>query len=158
MLSNNKGVFMIKKAFKYNGTFGWIAIIAIVVVIGLSMVGCGDDDGGNPVNTGGNGSGNKVIITEVPANLIDVAGGIYIGSTTNNTIARGSATISGNSIIYEPYDPNGTYPYPPWTGRGPYYITILLGDYYYYKNGTATQQTYNFSSATSTIPFSKFAR
>jgi hypothetical protein len=148
-----------KKAFKQNGTsaFGWIAIIAIVSVISLSMVGCGDDDRDNPVDPGGNG-GNRIIITGVPANLlVDNARYIFISSLINNEdiVAMGDETISGNSIIYDTY----TLTLEPWIGRGSYYISIILvGDYYIYSNGTETQQKYNFSSATSTIPFNKFAR
>jgi hypothetical protein len=165
MLNNNKGVFMIKKAFKQkwhtiSSLFGWIAIIAIVAVIGLSMVGCGDDDGGNPVDP----DGNKVIITEIPANLL-VSGStqyLEVSDLNENVVAASDGTVSGNSVIFDTYIPylqSGTYPYPPWTGRGSYYLRITLFiNAYYYENGTGTAQTYNFSLATSTIPFSKFAR
>jgi hypothetical protein len=52
-----------------------------------------------------------------------------------------------------------------WTGSGPYYLRLWLinsddsdGHHYYYTNGTGELQKIGITSATTSIPFSKFTR
>ena len=75
----------------------------------------------------------------------------------------GIVTISGDSASFALLQYEGQ---SPWTGSGSYYIMLILNindegseKGYVYANGTDVKNitTYSISSASTTIPFAKFA-
>jgi hypothetical protein len=132
----------------------WFGIITIALVIAFSFAACDDGSGGGLLGSGGGDT--KITITGIPAGITTASmdiideGGSYIG--------EGTGSVSGTSVTYS-LKKRGTF--SSWNGRGPYYLHLGLniwsgGGWYNYTNGSGSEQTYNISSATNTIPFSKF--
>jgi hypothetical protein len=148
-----------KKVFK---VFGLIALLA---VIGFSMAACSDDSS----------SGSKSIT------ISNLTGAerclVYLMSNEQSSrIAYGEGVVSRDSVTI---NLTGNTTERPWTGSGPYYLFLETTrgdekDYLIYTNGQTTAQLginasdsnalkfqktprYNFSSAASTVDFSRFA-
>jgi hypothetical protein len=155
----------------------WFGIVAFVAAIWLSMAAC-DDGSGGPGGGGGGGSGAAKTITIT--GLTGMGGSVEINVESDSiTVAHGKGTISNNSVTFTLY--SGIKGDSPWTGSGSYYLHFIYEDgpffgknIYFYSDGKTNGQLgiddsslvrtsdlrklpkYNFSSASSTIPFSKF--
>jgi hypothetical protein len=153
----------------------WFGIVTIVVAIGFSMAAC-DDGSGGPGGGGGSGAAKTITIT----GLTGMGGSVEIWVENESyTVAHGKGTISNNSVTFTMY--SGISGDSPWTGSGSYYLYLTWVDgpffgknIYFYSEGQTNGQRgiddssfvrtsdlrklpkYNISSASSTIPFSKF--
>ena len=133
----------------------WLGILVIVLVFGMTVVGCG--------------AGKKITITGLSGtwhgnrDSIDV---IVMSSFLNNeVIAYGTGKISGDSATVSLKNPDDT----PWTGSGSFYLMIDPGDFLYTKGKTLSElgisneydlgmklPKYNITSTKSTIAYSDF--
>jgi hypothetical protein len=127
------------------------------LTFGIVIAGCDDgntDDGGDSAKTititGLSGKSGEAVIT-LSTGLDDSA----------TLVAAGIGTISGDSASFALLKEG----YSPWTGSGSYYIVLTLNDNgektYVYTNGGEDPEedavAYSISSASTTIPFGKFA-
>jgi hypothetical protein len=158
----------------------WLGILILVLVFGMMLVSCGDGDGDG--STSGDGGAKSITITGIigiPGNPDMVYFGVWKNHDINKggLVAEGEGRISNNSVTFSLFKGDD-----PFTGSGSY---VLIPEFwsegfsdeipYVYTNGqtlvalgiTASDNEssffaklprYSISSATSTIPFSKFAK
>jgi hypothetical protein len=98
----------------------------------------------------------KITITGISGGITTAL--LDVIDSDGNYIGEGVGSISGNSVTYS-VNIRGSL--SSWNGRGPHYLHIDLNiwsgsGWYDYTDGTGSDQTYNISSASSAIPFSKF--
>jgi len=135
-----------------------LGIIAIVAVIGFSMIGCKDDDGGN--------TDPKTLVLTMPnANQNTPLSGFQLGVfPVGTTLAQAQArtgivagTLSAGTQSFDADSVTLTLPLyninddTRWTGNGTYdiyamYMDVVSGGFRSYKKGSV-----NFSSATTYI-------
>jgi predicted small secreted protein len=141
-----------------------IALIALLAVIGFTMAACGEDSS----------SGAKSItisnLTGAERCLV-----FLMSNEQSSRIAYGEGVVSRDSVTI---NLTGNTTERPWTGSGSFYLFLEASrgdekDYLVYTNGQTTAQLgisasdsnalkfqktprYNFSSAASTIDFSRF--
>jgi predicted small secreted protein len=89
---------------KMKNTIKLIGIIALVAVIGFSMIACnnGSTGGVGKTNIGGNNTGGSTIsgtyVTDFLSAKITFTGSNYSASALGEEFHRGSFTVSGNTI------------------------------------------------------------
>jgi hypothetical protein len=130
----------------------WLGILVIVLVFGVTVVGCDNGSG----NDGGSNAAKSIIITGLAGKTGDViiALSVTFGQGDSGIVTMGQGTISGNSVTVSLIDRN----YNSWTGTGSFYMVMYINDdYFVYTNGTTMARQYNITNATSTIAFSQFA-
>ena len=158
-----KGVLMNKKNF-----FKLFGIIAVIAIVGLSMISCKDDTD--------DGVQKTLVITDIPVTYLNqdvmVALCSDINDLTNSLTAFNSVNLkSGTATI-----PLVFYnePSKQWTGIGDYYILMFFsgpdGKFYSSQNpsdgtddvdliytaGGATSLKYTIKDDTTTIAYDKF--
>jgi hypothetical protein len=145
--------------------FSVLEMLAMVLALGLVLVGCATDTGGEPYD------GPKTIkITGF--NLANKEGlGPEISSGNDGAqedIVADAADVElpSDQIIFELKNRKGNSDgnKTPWTGTGNYYIRIMVwpgqdaehgSDYYYSVNGT-TSMPFDIRSAVTTLKWSDF--
>jgi hypothetical protein len=143
----------------------WLGMIVIVLVFGITVVGCDNGSG----NDGGSNGAKKITITGLAGKTGNVEIGLSVtfGQGDSGMVAMGQGTISGNSVTVSLFDRN----YNSWTGSGSFYIAMYIDDdgFVYSTGKTMTElgitsesdiktkmPKYNITSTTSTIAFSQF--
>jgi len=151
-------------------------VLAIMLVFGMLAAGCGNDDSENNTDQKG------ITIT----GLNGMTGGAGIGLySQNGFIAYGEGTIKNNSVFFElfeiinnedSYDEDYEPETKPWAGNGSYHLILHLHkqeESYFYTDGKTFIELnliegitfeqflsrlpkYDFTSASSSIPFNKF--
>ncbi|MDR1839957.1 MAG: hypothetical protein LBQ93_10295 [Treponema sp.] len=122
-----------------------IGIAALVAVIGLSMMACGDGGGGEPKSITITGISGLSGVVEV---FIDDGNDRVIAGNKNGTISSGSVTVE----LFTSVDSDGSdFTTTAYTGSGSYYVWIGAGQNWYH-----TSQKISITEATTTIPFAQF--
>jgi len=155
----------------------WLGILALVLVFGMTVVGCEkepEDEGGSTITITG------ITLTSAEYSRI----GVHIGKSVSGLAsAYGSVALSGSSatISLVNYIHEGSYEDVPWKETGDFIIRLWFSPvganstntYYHYTNGktfaelglnkdsTLAEQEaklpkYTISSSKFTIDFSKF--
>ena len=136
-----------EKEFSMKKFFRLFGIIALAAVIGLTMTSCGDgDDGGSSFKT--------LTVTGMPDNISgEVSFELYdrLFSSGGTSIAGGRGIISGGSITINIWSHGQIC-----EGSGSFYI-------YFFPDPSSrsthfTERPIDFSSRTTTVPYSQFSR
>jgi len=134
-------------------SFCVIAIAAVIVLTTASCASTGGSKGSEPktlVITGITGYSGDVLV-DISSNAKNLTGSM---------VAVGGAAISGGSVTVPLVTAKDES--KRWNGSGEYYIVLVFHSngnvIYFYSQGGMSALKYNFSDATSTIPFNQFRK
>jgi len=160
----------------------FLAMLAIALVLGMTVVGCKEDatktnnnnnnntdnsNNNNDNNSSGNNSAKTLVITNVPANLIDgsvvydASVGIYAQGTTVNLSNYSRGLVAGLDSLYDYAEINGstitiplyTLEDAPWKGSGTYDVYLVTWDEDWEPVKGYKKTGVSFNSATTTIDY-----
>ena len=140
----------------------WLGMLALVLALGMTVVGCDNNTGDNTSDE--NGCGKSITITGIGGKTGTVLIALLssVGDGGDGTVAMGTGSISGGSVTMSLVKDQSM---TPWTGSGSYYLWLNIKEsstnyYYYYTNGQTLDfdalPKYNISSEKSTIAFNLF--
>jgi hypothetical protein len=152
----------------------WLGMLALALVFGMTVVGCGDDGGGG-------GGGKSITITGISSGFEQAQIVLFSSMSENGMVAIGYKSISGTSVTIPLFTLSSEGELAgSWTGSGSYYLMLSLVNntdetesMYIYTNGQTLAQLglttsstqaqalaalpkFNVSADSSTIAFSKF--
>jgi len=148
--------------------FKLFSITAIAAVIVFSMTACASTGGGNSsakksASAQNDGVAKTLVVTGVSGFSGDVLVTIANDgrNLTGSMIAVGGSTISRQNNLSIPLVIPGRES-DRWTGIGEYFIVLVFEQngkvIYFYSQGGMSALRYNFTEATTTIPFDQFRR
>jgi len=127
-----------------------IGLIALVAVMGFSMVACNSDSGGGGGGGGGGGNAKSIKVTGLDA-LIGSSYQLGLAASVDalsegNYVAVAQGTIKSGTVTITLLDYSTG---ESWTGSGSYYVGIMINDDETYV--TSSKKSFNDSVTTLSI-------
>jgi hypothetical protein len=139
----------------------WLGMLVMVLVFGMTVVGCGEDPADEP---------HKITITGLGGKTGSGVILLYssLDASASGVVAGWQGKISGSSVTASLQGVGGG----AWTGSGKHHILMQIGDEVFaYTNGQTLEQLgistdndfytkmpkYNITGSTTTIAFNKFS-